>query len=58
LFHSYMMSVSYRRGVRGVLLRATLARVLDPETIERGADRINWRIHEWPPVGTPIHAGM
>lgn len=58
LFYNYMLSVSYRHLIRGILLRATLARVLDPETIERGAEGINWRIHGWPKVGTPLHAGM
>jgi hypothetical protein len=49
LLHSYLMTISYYRGFRGVLVRATLATVLDPETIERRAETINWRIHKWPP---------
>ncbi|MGD0109225.1 MAG: hypothetical protein ABSC06_35085 [Rhodopila sp.] len=57
LFHNYLMAVSYHRGMRGILFRATLARVLDPETVAHGADRINGHIHQWHPVSTPVHAG-
>jgi hypothetical protein len=57
LLHSYLMAVSYYRGFRGILVRATLARALDPETIESSAETINWRIHKWP-LGAPLHAAM
>jgi hypothetical protein len=58
LLHNYLMAVSYYRGIQGVLLRAKLARVLDPETVERRAETINGRMHRSPPLRAPVYSNV
>jgi hypothetical protein len=45
LFH-YYLAISYLHGARGVWLRATLARVLEPGAQSRNTDLIEQRVHQ------------
>jgi hypothetical protein len=58
MIHSYIVAVSYYRPLQGMVLRATLARVLDPSAIVRSAEMIDRHIH---PLKVPpryAHASM
>lgn len=45
LLFNYFLAVSYLRGIRGVLLRATMARVFDPGARGRTTGAIDRRVH-------------
>jgi hypothetical protein len=45
LLFSYYLALSYLKGVRGVFLRAALARLLDPSASARTAEAIDRRVH-------------
>jgi hypothetical protein len=45
LLFSYYLALSYLKSFRGVLLRAALARLLDPSASARTAEAIDRRVH-------------